>query len=203
MKSSFQPLFANANAKRKKKSHNKCIGAHLSNLRYSRKICWPIRTRVKQPRACHCTIHPLIKVNSVGAAYVSLCCSILWHLLIFTIAAKKEISKKKETKKTQKKQPKTTITKPEGGQFALEGFRGLSRSFHRISGCCEHSGHRPYLVAPVGSYPAGGRVRWETETLPAPVWPWRNSFLCPLCKTHSALTLENVWSAFPKIIIEK
>lgn len=87
---------------KKKKSHNKCIGAHLSNLRYSRKICWPIRTRVKQPRACHCTIHPLIKVNSVGAAYVSLCCSILWHLLIFTIAAKKEISKKKKPKKPKK-----------------------------------------------------------------------------------------------------
>lgn len=92
--------------KEKKKSHNKCIGAHLSNLRYSRKICWPIRTRVKQPRACHCTIHPLIKVNSVGAAYVSLCCSILWHLLIFTIAAKKEISKKKKPKEPKKNNPK-------------------------------------------------------------------------------------------------
>lgn len=78
-------------------------------------------------------------------------------------------------------------------EFAVERFRGLSRSFPRISGSCEHSGHRPYLVVPICSYPAGGRLWWETK-----IWS-----LCPLWETHSALTLENVWSAFPKVIIKK
>lgn len=46
-------------------------------------------------------------MNSVGAAYVSLCCSILWHLLIFTVAAKKP----KEIKKNQKTQTKQEYIK--------------------------------------------------------------------------------------------
>lgn len=94
--------------KKKNNCNNKCIGAHLCNLRCSRKICWPIRTRVKQPRTCHCTIHPLTKVNSVGAAYISLCCSILWHLLIFTIAAKRKVIKKNQKTQTKRKYIKNT-----------------------------------------------------------------------------------------------
>lgn len=48
------------------------------------------------------TVHSLLKVNSVGAAYVSLCCSILWHLLIFTVAAKKRKIKKIKKPKQNK-----------------------------------------------------------------------------------------------------
>lgn len=69
-------------------------------LRYSRKICWPIRTRVKQPRTCHCSFSTKSEL-----CWCCICFFVLFNFVAFAnIHRCCQKKKNQENQKTQTKQ---------------------------------------------------------------------------------------------------